>query len=214
MYETSGMSTDLQSSGQQHVRAGIAAEWMTIAWMVIESAVSLGAGILAGSIALIAFGLDSVIELISAGILLWRLQMERRNVSDERVEHAERAASKVAGWSLLLLAVYVVLQSGYNLWTRASSAASLTGIMLAVAALVIMPVLVRVKLRVASAIDSPALRGDAASGIVCAYMAGTLLIGLVLRGAFGWWWADPAAALGIVYFIVREGVEALNAQDE
>jgi divalent metal cation (Fe/Co/Zn/Cd) transporter len=190
----------------------VTVEWFTIGWMVVEAAVSLSAGILAGSIALVAFGIDSVIELISAGVLLRRLILERdyAHVDPQRVERAERTASRVVGWSLIALAVYVTLHSAYNLWTRAVPDASPVGVALAACALVVMPMLVRVKLRVAASIKSTALKADAMCGIVCAYMAGTLLIGLGLRAAFGWWWADPVAALGLVYFIAREGREALT----
>lgn len=193
------------------IRTGIRVEWLTIGWMVVEAAVSIAAGIAAGSIALIAFGVDSVIELVSAGTLLWRLRLEEASAAPPAlIERAERQASRVVGGSLLLLAAYVVLQSGYDLWTRAAPERSLPGIALAAAALLVMPALVRTKRRIAAAINSPALRGDAACGVVCVYMAATLLAGLVLRAAFGWWWADPVAALGIVYFIGREGREALT----
>jgi divalent metal cation (Fe/Co/Zn/Cd) transporter len=203
----------LRSARRRDVRAGVTVEWFTISWMVIEAAVSLSAGVMAGSIALVAFGIDSVIEIVSAGVLLRRLLLERDygHADPQRVERAERAASRVVGWSLVALAVYVTVHSGYNLWTRAVPEASPAGMALAACALVIMPVLVRVKLRVAASIGSAALKGDAMCGIVCAYMAGTLLIGLGLRAAFGWWWADPVAALGLVYFIAREGREALTA---
>jgi divalent metal cation (Fe/Co/Zn/Cd) transporter len=194
------------------VRTGIRVEWLTIAWMIVEAAVSVAAGVAAGSIALIAFGTDSVIELVSAGTVLCRLRLEAAGAaSAERVERAERQASRVVGTALLLLAAYVAVQSGYDLLTRAVPESSVWGIGIAAAALVIMPVLVRTKRRVASEINSPAIRGDAACGTVCAYMAATLLAGLALRAVFGWWWADPVAALGIVYFIVREGREALGA---
>ncbi|HLJ60225.1 MAG TPA: cation transporter [bacterium] len=204
----------LRASHARQVRAGVAVEWLTIVWMVIEAAVSLSAGIAAGSIALVAFGVDSLIELVSAGVLLWRLILERRDpaVDPERVERAERTASRVVGWSLLVLAAYVVLHSVYNLWTKAIPDSSVAGVALAAAALVVMPLLVRAKLRVAASINSVALKGDAMCGVVCAYMAATLLVGLGLRAVFGWWWADPVAALGLVYFIVREGREALTAQ--
>jgi len=197
------------------IRAGVRVEWLTIGWMVIEAVVSVGAGLAAGSIALVAFGVDSVIELVSAGVLLWRLRLEGLGaaVASPEIERAERRASRVVGWSLLLLAAYVVVQSAYDLWTRSTPESSPVGIALAVAALLVMPQLIRTKLKVASAINSPALKGDAACGTVCVYMAATLLVGLVLRAALGWWWADPVAALGIVYFIVREGREALAAPD-
>jgi len=202
----------LRPSREYDVRAGVAVEWFTIGWMAIEAAVSLSAGIMASSIALVAFGIDSMIELVSAGVLLRRLLLERdyAQVDPQRVERAERTASRVVGWSLVALAVYVTLHSGYDLWTRAVPDASPVGVALAACALVVMPVLVRVKLRVAAGINSAALKADAMCGIVCAYMAGMLLTGLGLRAAFAWWWADPLAALGLVYFIAREGREALT----
>jgi divalent metal cation (Fe/Co/Zn/Cd) transporter len=194
------------------LRAGVRVEGFTIGWMMVEAAVSLSAGMVAGSIALTAFGIDSVIELVAAGVLLRRLVVERDNAhADPRAaERAERAASRVVGWSLLTLAVYVTIRSAYDLWTRAAPDTSAVGIALASCAVGIMPALVRVKLRVAASIDSAALRADAMCGMVCAYMAGALLVGLGLRAAFGWWWADPVAALSLVYFIVREGREALS----
>ncbi len=129
-----------------------------------------------------------------------------------RGQSAERQASRIVGWSLILLAVYVAGQSAYNLWTHAVSESSPVGIAMAVATFFVMPWLIRTKRKVASAINSPALKGDAACGVVCVYMAATLLAGLVLQAVFGWWWADPVAALGIVYFVVREGREVLTAQ--
>ncbi len=197
---------------RRDVRAGIAVEWLTIAWMTFEALVSVGAGIAAGSVALIAFGVDSVIELVSGSVLLWRLTVEQRGARLAAVELAERRASRIVGWSLFALAAYVILHAGYTLLAHAAPDASPLGIALAVAALIVMPVLVRAKRQIATAINSAALKGDAGCGIVCAYMAGTLLLGLGLRAVFGWWWADPVAALGLVYFIVKEGREALTSK--
>jgi divalent metal cation (Fe/Co/Zn/Cd) transporter len=196
------------------VRAGIRVEWLTIAWMTVEALVSIEAGLAARSIALIGFGADSVIELISAGVLLWRLRLEPVGAvaTTSRGQSAERQASRVVGWSLLLLAVYVAGRSAYDLWTHAVSESSPVGIALAATTLVVMPWLIRAKREIATAINSPALKGDAACGVVCVYMAATLLAGLVLQAVFGWWWADSVAALGIVYFIVREGREVLSTQ--
>jgi divalent metal cation (Fe/Co/Zn/Cd) transporter len=193
------------------IRAGIRVEWVTVGWLILEAAVAVGAGLAARSIALIAFGLDSVLELLSATVVLATLAAEHRSaaMTVDQIEHAERRAARVVGWSLFLLAAYVVVYSAYDVVTRAAPDASPVGIVLAVAALVVMPVLVSTKRRIASALDSAALRGDAAENLVCAYMAATLLAGLLLRAAFGWWWADPVAALGIVGFIVREAREAL-----
>jgi divalent metal cation (Fe/Co/Zn/Cd) transporter len=188
-------------------------EWLSIAWMTVEALVSIAAGLAARSIALIGFGADSVIELVSAGVVLWRLRLEPvEAVATTPRERAERQASRVVGWSLLLLAVYIAGRSAYNLWTQDASDSSPVGIAMAAAALIVMPWLIRTKRKVASAINSPALKGDAACGVVCVYMAATLLAGLVLQAMFGWWWADPVAALGIVYFIVHEAREVLTAQ--
>jgi divalent metal cation (Fe/Co/Zn/Cd) transporter len=195
-----------------NLRAGIRSEWLTIGWMILEAAVALAAGLVARSIALVAFGLDSVIELVSAGVVLARLRAEERGLG-MTAEQAERRASRVVGWSLLALAAYVVFRSGYDLLTHAAPDSSPAGIAIAIAALVVMPSLVHAKRRISSALASTALRGDAAEGLVCVYMAGTLLAGLALRAVFGWWWADPVAGLGIVYFIVREGQEALAGSD-
>ncbi len=192
------------------VRIGVTVEWISIAWMVVEVGISITAAVLAGSVALMAFGLDSGIELVSAGVMVWRLGIEQHGGAQERVEHAERRSAKLVGWSLMLLAVYIVLSAAWGLWHRAQPETTALGIAIAAAALVVMPLLVRVKRRVADRIGSAALRGDAVEGVVCAYMAAVLLAGLMLRAVFGWWWADSVAALGIVYFIVREGREALE----
>lgn len=192
------------------VQLGITVEWITIAWMVVEVGVSITAAILAGSVALMAFGLDSGIELVSAGVMVWRFGIEQQGGNRERVAQAERRASKLVGWSLVLLAIYVVVSAAWGLWHRSQPETTVLGIAIAAAAVVVMPVLVRVKRHIADSIGSAALRGDAAEGVVCAYMATVLLAGLVLRAVFGWGWADSITALGIVYFIVREGREALE----
>lgn len=192
------------------VRQGITVEWLTLAWMIVEVGVSVTAAVLAGSVALMAFGLDSGIELISAGVMVWRLRIEQLGGDGERVEHAERRAALVVGWGLMLLAAYVVISAALGLWRRTQPETTALGIAIATAALIVMPILVQVKRRIAERIGSAALRGDAAEGVVCAYMAAVLVAGLALRAAFGWWWADSVAALGIVYFIVREGREALE----
>jgi divalent metal cation (Fe/Co/Zn/Cd) transporter len=196
----------------RNLRAGITVEWLTIGWMTVETVVSIGAGIVAGSVALLAFGIDSVIELVSGGVLLWRLRVEQDGAQLAAVERAEHLASKIVGWSLVALAVYVVGHAGYALVVHAEPDSSPLGIAVAAAALLVMPMIVRTKRRVAATINSPALEGDAACGVVCAYMAGTLLVGLGLRAIFGWWWADPVAALGLVYFIAREAREALISE--
>lgn len=190
-------------------RAGVRVEQLTIVWMTIEAVVAIGSGILVHSVLLTAFGIDSVIELITGGILLWRLSAEARGGSMERVERAERRAAWVTGLGLLLLCVYVVVSAGAGLLLHNRPEASPVGIGLAVVAVAGMPLLARRKRAIAARLDSAALRGDAACSMTCAYMAATLLIGLILTALVGWWWADSAAALAFLYWLVREAREAL-----
>ena len=193
------------------LRSGVAVEWWSIGWMVVEAGVSLTAGVAAGSVALLAFGADSAIEIASAAVLLRRLAVERRGSAATAVAEAERRAAWAAGVLLLLLAACIVVDAGSALLRHSRPGASAVGLAVAAASTVVMPWLVRWKRRVAARIGSAALKADAACGMVCAYMAATLLAGLALNAAFGWWWADPAAALAMVYFIVREGWESTLA---
>jgi divalent metal cation (Fe/Co/Zn/Cd) transporter len=185
-------------------------EVVTVVWMTIEAVVAITAGVLAGSVLLTAFGLDSVIELVSGGALLWRLVTEARGRSLVQVERAEHRATWVAGIALGLLCLYIVVTAGIGLWTYNHPDRSLAGVGLAVAALIVMPVLVWQKRQIAIRIDSAALRADAACSLTCAYMAATLLAGLFLTAAFGWWWADSVAALALLLWIVPEAREALE----
>jgi divalent metal cation (Fe/Co/Zn/Cd) transporter len=193
------------------VRAGIRVEVITIAWMVVEAAAAIGAGVVARSVLLTAFGLDSVIELVSGGVLLWRLLVEASDRALERVERAENRAAWVTGIGLALLCIYVVVLALVALATRTKPESSLVGIGLSIVAALGMPLLARTKRRIAAQIGSAALRGDAACSITCAYMAVTLLVGLLLNALFGWWWADSLAALALVYWLAREAREALES---
>lgn len=191
------------------VRAGIAVELVTIGWMLVEAVVAIGAGIVASSVLLTAFGLDSVIELVTGGVLLWRLMTEARASALDRVERAERLAAWVTGIALILLCVYVVAISTLSLLTQTRADSSAIGIGLALVALVIMPLLAWRKRAIATPLGSAALRGDAACSITCAYMAGALLVGLLLNALFGWWWADSLVALGLLYWLIPEAREAI-----
>jgi divalent metal cation (Fe/Co/Zn/Cd) transporter len=205
------LSSDSARSGsarQANVRLGVWIELATIVWMTVEAAVAITVGFATRSVSLQGFGLDSIVELIAGGILLWRLLVERRGGSVERVELAERRAARVTAASLFALAAYIVGDSGWTLLTRTRPEASWWGVGLAVAAVIFMPALWQGKLRVARRIGSAALKADAACSVTCAYMALTVLVGLALNRAFGWWWADLLAALGLMYFLVREGREA------
>ena len=209
MFSTNA-GTPSASTRKGDVRQGIGIELVTIVWMVIEASVAIGVGFATRSVSLQGFGIDSIVELIAGGILLWRLLVEQRGGSVERIEQAERRASWVTAISLFALAVYIVGDSAWSFLTQTRPESSWWGVGLAVAAAIIMPLLWQGKLRIAKRIGSAALKADAACSVTCASMALTLLAGLLLNRFFGWWWADPLAALGLVYFLVQEGREALH----
>jgi divalent metal cation (Fe/Co/Zn/Cd) transporter len=195
------------------IRSGIRVEIFTIAWMVIEMVVSLAAGIAAGSVLLIAFGIDSLIELVSGSILLWRLRVESRGGDLDQVENAEHKAARAVAVLLALLCVYVLVSAIYGLATHGKPESSPAGIAISAAALVIMPYLAASKRRIAKKIDSEALADDAVSSITCAYMSGTVLLGLALNALFGWWWVEDVAALLFLFWLVRETREAFEEKD-
>lgn len=181
-------------------------EYFTLGWNVVEAAVAIGAGVMAGSIALVGFGADSVIESLSGAVLLWRLQ------AHEAGESRERRALQLVGWSFLVLAAYVAFAAGQDLLRREPPETSWVGIGLAVASLVVMPLLARAKRRVAARLESRALAADSRQTDLCAWLSAILLGGLGLNALWGWWWADPAAALVMVPIIVREGLEARRGE--
>ncbi len=199
-----------RSAQTRWARAGVRVELITVAYMLVEAAVAIGAGVLARSVLLTAFGLDSVIELVTGGVLLWRLAAQARGADLARVERAERRAAWVTGIALVLLCAYVVVLAAASLLARNRPDTSLAGIALATAALVVMPLLATRKRTLAARLESPALRGDAACSITCAYMAGALLLGLGLNALLGWWWADDLAALALLYWLIPEAREALE----
>jgi divalent metal cation (Fe/Co/Zn/Cd) transporter len=201
-------------SRAKHVRRGIRVEVFTVMWMVIEAVVSIGAGLLAGSFLLTAFGLDSVIELVSGAILLWRLVAETREGDTARVERAEHLATWIVAILLTLLCLYVFTTSLYGLLTRSKPESSLIGILISIVAVIVMPWLGFTKRRIARQIDSGALRGDAASSLTCAYMAATVLVGLVLNALFHWWWAEYVAAFVFLFWLVQETREAFEEARE
>jgi len=191
------------------IRRGLSLEYLTVAWNLVEAAVALVSGAVAGSIALIGFGLDSLIEVSSGSILLWRLHADH---DEERRESVERSALKLVGLSLLLLAAYVAGDSVISLVRRKAPERSVPGIALAIASLTAMPLLARAKRRVASNLGSPALQADSRQTDICAYLSAVLLLGLLLNAALGWWWADPVAGLVMVPLIAYEGSEALRGK--
>ena len=184
-------------------------EWFTVAWNSAEGLISVAAGAVAGSIALIGFGVDSFVETSSGLVLLWRLQDGRDHATEQRVE---ALALRLVGVSLLALAAYVVYEALDTLIGREPPEVSAPGIALACASLVVMPILAKRKRRVASALGSRALEADSFQTSLCMYLSAILLGGLLLNAAFGLWWADPAAALAMVPIIAREGFQALRGE--
>lgn len=189
------------------VRRGNRLTWATLGYNSLEAVLSVGAGIAAGSVALIGFGVDSVIELSSSAAALWRLRADAAPVDRER---AERHALRFIGVCFLLLAAYVLVDALQTLFTRAAPEESPLGIAIAIGSLIVMPLLARAKRRVAAALESGALRAEARQTELCTWLSAILLTGLLLNATVGWWWADPVAALAMVPLIGREGIEALS----
>jgi divalent metal cation (Fe/Co/Zn/Cd) transporter len=186
-------------------------EHFTLAWNTLEAFVSLAAGILAGSIALISFGLDSVIENGSAIALLWRLRSANEAAPQDR-ERAEARSLRIVGILFLLLAIYIAAHSGLMLVRHVVPERSKVGILMTAASVVVMPLLGRAKRKTAAELASRALRADSRQSDFCAYLAAITLGGLVLNATLGWWWADPLAALFITAIIAREGILAIRGQ--
>ena len=189
-------------------RAGVRIEYLTVGWMLLEAGLSMGAGIAAHSLVLIAFGLDSVIELVSGSILLWRLTVQVRGAALERVEAAERRAAWIVALALLGLILYVIVSAGTDLLIQAKPDTSLVGLLVAIIAVLGMPLLAWRKRKIAAQLDSAALRGDAACSLTCAAMAATLFASLATQMLFGWWWAGGIAALAFLFWLVPEAREA------
>ena len=188
--------------------------YITIAWMAIEGAAALLLGWASKSLLLEAFGIDSVVELFSAGVLLWRLKVEASGRADEqRIENVERTAARWVGYSLYALVAYVIFNSAYGLFVVervTDTHESVWGIIIGVVAKVGMPVLAGYKLRVAARLNSAALRADAVESITCGYLSIVLMVGLAATRLFGWWWLDSVAALALIPFLIREARAAIS----
>jgi divalent metal cation (Fe/Co/Zn/Cd) transporter len=187
------------------LRRGRRLEWFTLAWNSLEAVIATGAGGISGSPSLVGFGVDSIIENLSAVTLLWRLR-------DGEDRERERRALRVVGVSFLLLAAYVTWESARDLLQRHAPEVSYVGIAIAALSLIVMPLLARSKRRVAAQLTSRALQADSRQTSLCAYLSAILLGGLVLNALLGWWWADPVAGLLMAPIIVREGVGALRGE--
>ena len=184
-------------------------EYLTVGWNSLEGIIAVAFGLLAGSIALVGFGFDSVIEVSSGLVLLWRLHQDGDSVRREQIE---ARALKLVGITFLVLAAYVGYDAVASLVRGEPPEVSYPGIALAALSLAVMPALARAKRRVAASISSRALQADARQTDICAYLSAILLAGLLLNAVAGWWWADPVAALAMVPIIAKEGIEGLRGE--
>ncbi len=193
------------------VRKGVRLNYLTIGYNSIEAVVSLLAGFLAGSVALVSFGVDSAIEVTAAGAAQFRLRADNDPV---RRESAERWTHTVIGASFLVLAAYVLIDAARSLWFRQAPDSSRVGVALLAVSVVVMPLLASAKRKVAVGLRSGALGADAAQTSLCAYLSAIALAGVGLNALLGWWWADPTAALAMLPIIVKEGVDGLRGRSD
>ncbi len=198
------------------LRRALRLEYLTVGWNVIEGLIAITAGLAAGSVALIGFGIDSFVESASGSVMIWRLLAERNADEDDemRIERIERRAQKLVAGSLVLLAVYIAWNSITSLLSGDRAAPSAAGIALAIASLVVMWWLAREKRRVGIALGSRAMTADAFQTDACFYLSLFLLVGIGANAVFGLWWADPLAALGMTVFIGHEAIEAWGGEDD
>src|SRR6266446_3488721 len=198
----------------QDVRFALLLTYITLGWMMIEGAASLLLGWASKSLLLEAFGIDSVVEVFSAGVLLWRLRVEANGKADAaRVEDVERRAARLVGYTLYLLVVYVIWNSAYGLFVAhrvTDTHESVWGILIGLVAKIGMPILAGFKLKVAARLNSRALRADAIESITCGYLSIVLMVGLAATWLFGWWWLDSVAALALIPFLIKEGRAAIS----
>ena len=193
----------------QLVRRGRKLEYFTVAYNRLEGLVSIIAGLIAGSVSLIGFGLDSMIEVTSGAALLWRLH---HDWNETRREAVERITLRIVGWCFVALAAYVAFDSGWTLLQHEKPERSIPGIVVAAVSVVVMPLLARAKRRVAEGIDSAAMRADSRQTDFCTYLSAILLGGLLLNAVLGWWWADPVAGVVMVPIIAKEGVDGIRGK--
>jgi divalent metal cation (Fe/Co/Zn/Cd) transporter len=184
-------------------------EYFTIAWNSLEGLVALVAGAFAGSISLVGFGIDSLIEVTSGTVLLWRMSVDADVESRER---NEKLSLRIVGFCFLALVIYITYEAVSDLARKTAPEHSIPGIALACVSLVVMPILSRAKRKVANALSSAAMNADARQTDFCVYLSAILLAGLVFNAGLGWWWADPIAALTMVPIVAKEGFDGVKAK--
>jgi len=198
-----------QESRVAVVISGKRLEYFTIAWHILEGVISLLAGLAAGSLSLVGFGVDSLIELVSGGAVLWRMSVDHK---EEHRERNEMLTLKLIGWSFICLSLYLIFESIVSFVDKKAPEHSPVGIVIAALSLVVMPLLSRAKRKIGARLHSPSMYADAKQADFCAYLAAILLAGLLLNYWFSWWWADPVAAIGMALIIGNEGVNASTGQ--
>ena len=203
------MATAGTQDRRELVQRGRRLEYFTIGYNSAEGLVSIIAGIVAGSVSLVGFGLDSLIEVTSGAALLWRLH---HDLNPSRREQVERTTLRIVGGCFVALALYIAYESGSALIGREVPERSIPGILVAAASVIVMPLLARAKRRVAAGLGSGAMKADSRQTDFCTYLSAILLGGLVLNAAAGWWWADPVAGIAMVPIIAKEGVDGLRAK--
>lgn len=206
---------DARKAGTERAEAvahALRLEYLTVGWNVIEGLVAVTAALLAGSVALLGFGIDSFVESASGAVLVWRLLAERRGADAAQVERLDARAHRLVGASLFLLAAYVAYEAVTALLAREVPGPSVVGLVLAAVSIVVMQWLARAKRRAARRLGSRALEADAFQTTACFWLSIITLVGVGLNAALGWWWADPAAALAMTLFIAREGLEAWRGE--
>jgi divalent metal cation (Fe/Co/Zn/Cd) transporter len=195
------------------VRRALRLEYLTVGWNVVEGVVAIGAALAAGSVALLGFGIDSFVETASGLVLLWRFHAERGARGHEEIERLEHRALRLVGATLFLLAAWVAVDASRTLWERERPSPSAVGIALTAVSIVAMQWLARAKRRTAALLGSRALEADAFQTTACFWLSVVTLGGIGLNAAFGWWWADPIAALAMVPLIAKEGLEAWRGEE-
>ena len=191
------------------VRRGLVLNWVTIAYNLLEAIVSISVGAVVGSVALLGFGVDSAIEVAASIAAQWRLRSDANVATRERVEVL---TTRAIGGSFLALAAYVTYESIDALWHHEAPERSTVGVVILALSVVVMPVLARAKGHIADALCSGSLRADATQTSLCAYLSGIALGGVALNMLFGWWWADPVAALAMVPIITKEGIAGVRGE--
>ncbi|XYH93680.1 cation diffusion facilitator family transporter [Sorangium sp. So ce1128] len=209
-------SSDTEERGRpEHVKLALRLEYLTVVWNIVEGVVAVAAAVLAGSVALLGFGIDSFVECASAFVMIWRLRAEEAHrLTSEALDAVEHRAQRLVALSLFLLAAYVAFDAGQALWEGERPEFTLVGVGITGLSLLVMRWLARAKRRVARHLGSRAMEADAFQTTACVWLSLATLAGIGLNGALGWWWADPIAALVVALLVVKEGVEAWRGEHD